>query len=663
MTKPTLDLAIIGNSRIGALIDAAASVVWMCVPRLDGDPMFCALLDDDSADGRFDVMLENDRVVEQAYITNTAILRTVLEDAAGGKVELLDFAPRYYQHGRMLNPVTLVRIARRLAGRPRIRVRFAPRCENGQGKPSITFGSHHIRAANPSYPMRLTTDAPVTHVIESNAFLLLDSTTFILGPDETLQDSPASSGAHMLEETERYWHRWVRNLAVPFEWQDAVIRAAITLKLNTYDDTGGIIAAMTTSIPEAPDSSRNWDYRYCWLRDAYFVVNALNRLGATGSLERYLRYIEEIPTAEGAAQLQPVYGVSGARDLTEQVAPGLAGYLGFGPVRMGNQAYEQIQHDVYGSVVLGASHAFFDRRIVRRADQVLFRQLEDLGERAFASYAVPDSGLWEFRGRREVHTFSAAMCWAACDRLRRIAQHLGEAERSEFWGNRAEAIHRDICQRAFVPEIDSFVGAFDSQAMDASVLMLSEIGFLPPGDARMRSTVEAVERHLRRGHFILRYDREDDFGVPSTAFIVCTFWLIQALALQGDHYRTRAVRKTAGVPQSFRTAVGRHRCQHGPAMGQLSSDLQHGRHHHVRDAIELALGRGVLVLRPTSFETMQSTKLQRAATVAKSTPGARQGWGPCLPRPRTAPVGNQAGTATRHGGDSCHCCFGTSGEH
>ena len=539
MKAPSLDLAIVGNSRIGALIDAAASVVWMCVPRFDGDPMFCALLDNNSAGGRFDVTLENGGAVEQAYITNTAILRTVMEDSTGGKLELLDFAPRHYQHGRMFNPVTLVRIARRLAGRPRIRVRFTPRCDNGQGKPDITFGSHHIRAANPSYPMRLTTDAPVTHVIESNAFLLLDSYTFILGPDETLQGSPAASGAHMLEETERYWHRWVRNLAVPFEWQDAVIRAAITLKLNTYDDTGGIIAAMTTSIPEAPGTTRNWDYRHCWLRDAYFVVNALNRLGATGSLERYLRYIEEILAAEGAAHLQPVYGVSGVRDLTEQIAPGLAGYLGFGPVRVGNQAHEQVQHDVYGSVVLGASHAFFDRRIVRRADQVLFRQLEELGQRAFLSYAVPDSGLWEFRGRREVHTFSAAMCWAACDRLRRIAQHLGDADRAEFWRSRAEAIHRDICERAFVPQIQAFASAFDGRSLDASVLMLSEIGFLPAADPRMRSTVEAIEQHLRRGDFVLRYDREDDFGIPSTAFIVCTFWLIQALALQGDHRRAR----------------------------------------------------------------------------------------------------------------------------
>jgi GH15 family glucan-1,4-alpha-glucosidase len=312
----SLELAVIGNSRIGALIDTRASVVWMCVPRFDGDPVFCALLDDDSDQGRFDIELQDCVSITQAYERNTAIVRTELADSSGARLEIVDFAPRFHQHGRMFAPVSIVRIVHRLAGRPRIRVRFAPRCDYGAAMPAMTFGSHHIRADVPAYRLRLTTDAPITHVIESRSLLVEG------------------------------------NLAVPFEWQEEVIRAAITLKLNTFDDTGGIVAALTTSVPEAPHTQRTWDYRYCWLRDAYFVINALNRLGATDSLERYLHYIENIVADAQAGSLQPVYALNGTAELGETIAAALSGYRRMGPVRVGNLAFIQAQNDVYGSAIL-----------------------------------------------------------------------------------------------------------------------------------------------------------------------------------------------------------------------------------------------------------------------------------------------------------------------
>jgi GH15 family glucan-1,4-alpha-glucosidase len=538
-TDRGLELAVIGNSRIGALIDTRASVVWMCVPRFDGDPVFCALLDRDAPRGRFDIELEGCASIEQAYEHNTAILRSVLRDDRGGAVELIDFAPRFHQHGRTFAPVSVVRIVRRLAGRPRICVRFAPRCDYGAGDPALTYGSHHIRAEIPAYRLRLTTDAPITHVVESRSLLVEGTLTFVLGPDETLQDNPHETGRRLYEETQRYWRRWVRNLAVPFEWQEEVIRAAITLKLNTFDDTGGVIAALTTSIPEAPNTPRTWDYRYCWLRDAYFVINALNRLGATGSLERYLRYIENIVAGAQDGSLQPVYALNGAVDLAESTADGLAGFAGMGPVRVGNLAFQQAQHDVYGSAILGVSHAFFDSRLERVGDAELLSQLEVLGEQAFARYALPDAGIWEFRGRQEVHTFSAMMCWAACDRLARIARRLRLEDRAAFWSQRAAQIHRRICDSGWNAQLGSFVATFGGDALDASLLVMIELDFLPTSDPRLRATVAAIERQLRRGDFLLRYDRPDDFGAPETAFIVCTFWWIQALAMLGERTRAR----------------------------------------------------------------------------------------------------------------------------
>jgi GH15 family glucan-1,4-alpha-glucosidase len=535
----SLDLAAIGNSRIGALIDANASVVWMCVPRFDGDPVFCSLLDDGSTGGRFDIELQDCASITQAYERNTAILRTEMADRDGGRIELIDFAPRFHQHGRYFAPVTLVRIVRRLEGRPRIKVRFDPRCEYGATRPRMSFGSHHIRAEVPAYALRMTTDAPITHVLESRSLLVDSSLTFILGPDETLQDNPLEVGRRMHEETSRYWKRWVRNLAVPLEWQEAVIRAAITLKLNTFDDTGGIIAALTTSVPEAPNTQRTWDYRYCWLRDAYFVLNALSRLGATGSLERYLRYIENIVAGAEGASLQPVYALNTVPELQEQTAESLAGYRSMGPVRIGNLAYKQVQHDVYGAAILGVTHAFFDARLERPGDVDLFRQLEVLGEQAFARHTLPDASIWEYRGRQEVHTFSALMCWAACDRLARIARRLQLEEREHYWSNQARIIRECICREAWNPTLGSFVATFGGEALDASLLLMTELDFLPVSDARLRGTVAAVESHLRRGDFLMRYDRPDDFGSPETAFLVCTFWWIQALAALGERDRAR----------------------------------------------------------------------------------------------------------------------------
>ena len=250
----------------------------------------------------------------------------------------------------------------------------------------------------------------------------------ILGVDEALRAPVADTARRFYESTLDYWQEWVRYLSIPFEWQEAVIRAAITLKLCNFEETGGVVAAATTSIPEAPDSGRNWDYRLCWLRDAYFVVHALNRLGATRTLEGYSAYITNIVAASDGKPLQPVYGVSLENRLHERIIDSLTGYNGMGPVRAGNAAYAQAQHDVYGSVILACTQLFFDQRIMRPGTREHFDRLERLGRLAAEYYDKPDAGLWEYRGRARVHTFSSIMCWAACDRLAKIARRLGLPE-------------------------------------------------------------------------------------------------------------------------------------------------------------------------------------------------------------------------------------------
>src|SRR6266568_7082514 len=256
---------------------------------------------------------------------------------------------------------------------------------------------------------------------------------------------------------------------------------------------------------EAPGSGRNWDYRYCWLRDAYFVINALNRLSDTQTMERYLSYILNIVADGDAGHLQPAYGISGHSVADEREVDSLPGYRGLGPVRIGNQAYRQVQHDVYGSAILAATHVFFDRRLLRPGDEVLFRRLELLGERAAQLFDQPDAGLWELRGAARVHTFSSLMCWAGCDRLAKIAAHLGLTDRATYWRTQAARIHQVICERSWNAKRESFVATMDGETLDASLLRLTELGFLADDDPRFASTVRAIERELRRGNFVQTY--------------------------------------------------------------------------------------------------------------------------------------------------------------
>jgi len=529
----SLELGIIGNCTISALIDRSGTVVWSCFPRFDGDPLFCKLLDEDGERGFYSVELDDLAEVEQSYLSNTAVLVTRLTDSSGDGVEISDFAPRFQQFGRIFRPTTLMRIIKPFGETPRIRIRLRPVFHYGLHAPQITRGSNHIRYVGTDTSLRLTTNAALTYLLEETPFILEDQVVLMLGPDESLRGPVLETGREFLEQTIAYWRALTMRLSVPFEWQEPVIRAAITLKLCSFEETGGIVAAMTTSIPEIDGQERNWDYRFCWLRDAYFVVRTLNRLGYIETMEDFLAYINNIVGASKDGYLQPVYGIGLEARLVERQIDNLAGYGGNRPVRIGNQAWEHDQHDGYGSVLLAATQAFFDQRLRRPAGTHTFHRLERIGDQAFAVHDQPDAGLWEFRTRAEVHTHSSVMCWAACDRLARIASQLGLAERATHWQTRADRIRETILQRAWNPRLNSFVSSFEGEAIDACLLLMHEVGFIRPDDPRFVGTVDAVERELKRGPFLFRYVKADDFGSPENAFIICTFWYIDALIAQG----------------------------------------------------------------------------------------------------------------------------------
>jgi pentatricopeptide repeat protein len=531
-----LNLGLVGNCQIASLVDDRGTMVWTCMPQIDSDPVFCRLLRDAAeteAPGFFAIDLENHSHSDQEYQTNTAILDTTLYDADGGTVRITDVAPRYDYMGRMFTPMMLLRRIMPVSGSPRIRIQLRPARDYGAAACDTTHGSNHIRYLGADTTLRLTTDAPLTHVLEENFFLLDRPLYLILGPDESIPEACADAFHSHYRSTRNYWREWTRGLSIPFEWQEAVIRAAITLKLCTFEDTGAVVAALTTSIPEAANSGRNWDYRFCWLRDSFFVVHALNRLGTTMTMQRYLDYIMNIAVEAGESELKPLYGISGRSLTDEQIVESLSGYQGMPPVRRGNQAFEQVQNDVYGAVILSVMQYFFDSRLIRSGTLAEFRRLEPLGEWARRKYDQPDAGLWEYRGRQRVHTFSSIMCWAACDRLAKIAAKLEQRDRADYWRSSARTIRDDILERAWDDEQQSFTESFGRPEMDASLLTMHDIGFIAADDPRFISTVDCIGRHLLRDKHMFRYIAADDFGEPENAFNICTFWYIDALASIG----------------------------------------------------------------------------------------------------------------------------------
>jgi Glycosyl hydrolases family 15 len=534
-----LDLAPIGNCAVASLIDECARHVWFGFPRLDSDPVFNALVNGgEPAAGFMDVVVDGYDCSRQAYIRNTAILETVLRTKTGEEVRIFDFAPRFERFGRDFRPPMLVRRIEPAIGQPRVTIRLRPTFDYGATAPQTSLGSNHARFIGPESVLRVTSDIGPSYILNETPFLLDRPVSLFIGSDESLGQDPDSLAKSFMHETTAYWTDWTRALAIPFEWQEAVIRAAITLKLCTYEETGAVLAALTTSVPEAPNTARNWDYRFCWLRDAYFTVNALNRVGATRTMEQFVRFLMDTAAGEPAGELSPLYPIIHGSDMTEVEAAALAGFRGMGPVRVGNAAATQQQNDTFGSVILSAAQLFWDQRLTNVAGQDLYRRLCPIGEAALEHALTPDAGVWEYRTRSQIHTYSAAMCWAAAHRMAMIAERIGQFEDSVRWEVQAQNLRDEILRRAVTP--DGWIsGAFEAETADASVLLLPQLGLLSATDPRFLRTLEIAEQRLLRNGFLLRYNEADDFGVPETAFTVCTFWYIDALAAAGRQVEAR----------------------------------------------------------------------------------------------------------------------------
>jgi GH15 family glucan-1,4-alpha-glucosidase len=529
-TKHTYDLGLIGNCAFLGLIKMDTSVAWLCWPRFDSSFVFGSLLDTKKG-GEYSVRpAMGEFQSTQYYLENTNVLRTEIE-AVDGSYRVTDFAPRFSQYERYYKPLMFIRKLEPLEGAPRVRVVCNPVGEYGQKQLDRRRSSNHIAYLGLEEEIRLTTNIPLTYVLDGEDFALNETKYLVLTYGAPLEAPLESTSEQFLRNTVDYWRNWVKSTSIGDFFQAQVIRSALALKVHQYEDTGAIIAASTTSLPEAPGSTRNWDYRYCWMRDTYYILTAFNNIGHFEEMERYFHYIANIST-KVHDKFQPLYGISGTSELVEQELD-LEGYLGNQPVRIGNDAYTHIQNDVYGQVLVALLPLYVDQRFVSPDRTSPEKLVTDALNHIERTMDLPDAGLWEFRHIAQYHCYTYLFHWAGCHAAGHVARKLGnhqmEARATRLLQAATQRIEACLDQKRGV-----YTNAIGSEHLDASTLQLILMGYIDPASELAQTHLAALEKELMTPEGLFyRYRHPDDFGTPETTFLICSFWYVEALACVG----------------------------------------------------------------------------------------------------------------------------------
>jgi GH15 family glucan-1,4-alpha-glucosidase len=526
---PPLDHGAIGNGRVLALVSPTSAIEWLCLPRFDSPSVFARLLDAERG-GTFRFLYgDHELRGHLRYVQNTNVLSTRFS-ADGCAWEVIDYAPRIPEGLGVRVPLELVRIVRPLAGHPKLRVDFDPRPDYARAHVEMRETTDGIEVLGAQAPLHLATSLPCPYVLSRREFVLTKPIYFVLTYGRREWAPTLATAFHELDLTVAGWRAWAKTCALPNFAAPQVLRSALCLKLHAYHDTGAIIAAATTSIPEAMGTPRAWDYRYCWLRDAAFVVEALRRLGHLNEGEQFLNFLRDVAES---GPLQPLYGIDGERNLREERLTHLSGFGASGWVRIGNAASEQRQNDLMGELMLCLETLLTDPRIVDEDSGRFTPLLQRLVEESIEAAPTTDTSIWEFRSLHNVYTFSRAMCWVAIDRGASLARRMGRPDLAERWGPIADAERAEVLRRGYNDSLGYFTQELAGHNPDASLLLLPTIGLLDARDPRFVSTVDAYERLLVSNGLMRRYGGIDDFGATCSAFTICSFWWAEALALTG----------------------------------------------------------------------------------------------------------------------------------
>lgn len=534
-----LNYAVIGNCRSAALISENGSIDWACLPSFNSPSVFAKILDENIG-GSFEILVSDEYTVHQSYIRNTNIVSTIFSN---GKdvFEVNDFMPRYHNNGTYHNPSEIIRYFKYISGKPKFRLKYDPKVEYARFSVKLEADEEFIKTytTEGDYDsLYLYSDLDLQSIVDQKEFELDGDAYVIISYNQKLLSQTLDKQYLKLQKTKVYWLDWVEKLTAYEMYNKEIIRSALVLKLLSYDRSGAVLAAITTSLPESVGDERNWDYRFCWIRDASMVIKVMSLLGHLNTVKRFMQFIIDI-IPDKDEKIQIMYGIDREKILEEETLDHLSGYMGSVPVRIGNAAYLQKQHDIYGILVDVIYQQITDFRISLDDSESLWTIVRSIVRIVAANWDKPDKGIWEFRTEERHFTFSKVLCWVAMDRAVKIARFIHKKQYVKEWQPLADQIRNEILEKAWNEKVGAFTQSYGSDDLDASTLLMETYGFISAKDPRYIKTVKATEKNLSIDGLMYRYRNKDDFGLPETSFTICTFWLINALQAIGEVKRAR----------------------------------------------------------------------------------------------------------------------------
>jgi GH15 family glucan-1,4-alpha-glucosidase len=517
--KDTLNYGIIGNCKSSALINEDSSIDWCCLPHFDSPSVFGKILDD-KIGGQFKIVTDASYSISQEYCKNTCILITKFQSQAHA-FHLLDFMPRYQKEStNYYAPPEITRFLRHVKGRPSFKVIYDPKLEYALGITRNYVKDDFIVSIvdDEDYDtLYLYTDLDKNNLLSGSEMILEKDQFMTASYNEKIEIPTIDTIYYELEVTKTYWLHWCYKTPTFKNYNAEVLRSAMTLKLLTFEKSGAVLAAATTSLPETIGETRNWDYRFCWIRDASMVIKVIAKLGHVKIVENFIRYIIDL-IPDKNEKLQIMYGINGEKMLTEKTLSHLEGYKGSKPVRIGNAAFFQKQNDIYG-ILMDVIHYQIEKFSKNKErHEELWSIVKAIVWVVQNNWKLADKGIWEFRNKDQHFTFSKLLCWVAVDRAIKISYLIQEGKSAKKWENLREEIHSDIMQNAWNEQRQSFMQSYNSTHLDASVLLMEYYGFIKAKDPKYIKTVKAIEKELMHEGLLFRYKNKDDFGTPSSSF-------------------------------------------------------------------------------------------------------------------------------------------------
>ncbi|TSE07373.1 glycoside hydrolase family 15 protein [Aquimarina algiphila] len=535
-----LDYGIIGNCRSAALISKTGSLDWCCLPNFDSSSVFAKILDEQKG-GSFEILVSDDYKVSQKYIHKTNILVTEFNNGTD-IFESIDFMPRYQnEDGSYHNPADIIRYIKLIAGKPTFRVKYNPKLEYAKEETYSKKTENYIKSITnkDKYDtLYLYSDLDLEGILSGEKITLTDHAYFLISYHEKILEQTLERCYLKLQRTRVYWLNWSEKTTTYAKYNDEILRSALVLKLLSYEKSGAVLAAATTSLPETIGEVRNWDYRFCWIRDASMVIKVISDLGHKNVAQRFLRFIIDI-IPDKDEKIQIMYGINGEKDLTEKTLDHLSGYKNSSPVRIGNAAFHQKQNDIYGILMNVIYQQFVKFECTVDDNESLWTISKSIVHIVNVNWEKPDKGIWEFRTEERHFTFSKLLCWVAVDRAIKIGELINKKGKNKRWKALRDRIYNDIYENAWNEEVQAYTQSYGSSDLDASTLLMESYGFIDAKDPRFISTVKATEKELCNDGLLYRYKNKDDFGLPSSSFTICSFWFINSLFKIGEEEKAK----------------------------------------------------------------------------------------------------------------------------